>query len=683
MPDILRKSVTSAVIKSDDAQGVVEAVVGTTGGDPDRQGDVVLPGAWRKAVASVAQKAPKVVWHHENGITSDKFTLAGKVTGLRELLPGDPSLPESIQSAGRGALVAKMQFNLSTQVGREVYSNVAGGFTDEWSVGFLPEDAAYNKDRGYNEIKSAYPLLEVSPVLMGASVGTATLSAKAAETPTSQSTDDPAAADTANGTPATRAEEDVETETNTRSNTVANEPTPDAGAEPVVKSEDLRSMIADAIKTALDNRTDPDTRPSLDGVAVTTAPQDKSADELKAKGYFTPVAQLASERVEGFNINWYPRGDIYNFSVARYSYAQSMAQNGLNQYAVNQIAPWEKQYIEAGQRDKMVNPITKANMGDMVSGQDGGFLAPEQWNQQLYDLLYPSSIVSQLPVTIQQVPTRIVHWPVLSNNVTVYYVGENAALTASSPQFRQITATMRKQAVLVYLSNELIRDSSPQADNVLRNHAAIEMAIDQDAALLAGDGTSGGPKGLLSMSGVTTSTGPAHLGYTDLVKGIFQVETLNGSTITRVGQAGCTGIVANPVLKKQIAALVDSNARPLWDFSLRNVNISGSPAGNGRMPNPGAPLAGFLNVPAWALSNNNNTTASASAPLPKTEGSQNIFFGDWRWIILAQRMDIEFMASNVAGNTFANDQTAIRLIRRYDVVCPHPEAFFVLQSVSS
>ena len=681
MSVLTRKSFTSVVLKADDATGVVEAIVNTTGGEPDRQGDIVMPGAWRKAIAHLNQKAPKVVWHHENGVTSDRFTVAGKVVGLREALPGDPSLPDAIMAAGRGALIAKMQFNLATQVGREVYSNVAGGFTDEWSVGFIPEDAGPNK-RGHREIKSAFPLLEISPVLMGASVGTATLSAKAADE-TSESTDVVSVADTDNGPLPTRADGDIVTTKTSRSNPV--EPSTDPGVK-VEPAKYLTAEDADGLADKLfarwqEKQTDPSTRPSL-GVDLPETPK-QSINELAAKGYFSPMAKRNLERAESFNINHYPLGDIDNFSVARFAMAQSFAFNNvMGELAYKKVAPWETAYIEAGMKDKLIDPITKANMGDMVSGQDGGFLAPEQWNQQLYDLLYPSSIASVLPITRQTVPTRVVHWPVLSNNVTVYYVGENAALTASSPQFRQITATMRKQAVLAYLSNELIRDSSPQADNVLRNHAAIEMAVDQDAALLAGNGQNGAPTGLLSMSGLTTSAGPTHLGYTDLVKGIYQVETLNGSTITRVGQTGCTGIAGGPILKKQIASFADTAGRPLWDFSLRNVNISASPTGSGQAPNPGAPLSGFLNVPAWALANNQNTTAGVS-PLPSAEGSQRIFFGDWRHLIIAQRMDIEFMASNVAGNTFANDQTAIRLIRRYDVVCPHPEAFFVLTSVNS
>jgi HK97 family phage major capsid protein len=40
------------------------------------------------------------------------------------------------------------------------------------------------------------------------------------------------------------------------------------------------------------------------------------------------------------------------------------------------------------------------------------------------------------------------------------------------------------------------------------------------------------------------------------------------------------------------------------------------------------------------------------------------------------RQDVEIMVSNVAGTSFAADQTWIRLISRYDVGVAHPEAFF-------
>lgn len=44
------------------------------------------------------------------------------------------------------------------------------------------------------------------------------------------------------------------------------------------------------------------------------------------------------------------------------------------------------------------------------------------------------------------------------------------------------------------------------------------------------------------------------------------------------------------------------------------------------------------------------------------------------------RQDVEIMVSNVAGTSFASDQTWIRLISRYDVGVAHPEAFYAFSN---
>ena len=54
-------------------------------------------------------------------------------------------------------------------------------------------------------------------------------------------------------------------------------------------------------------------------------------------------------------------------------------------------------------------------------------------------------------------------------------------------------------------------------------------------------------------------------------------------------------------------------------------------------------------------------------PLLLAENVSNRFSSD---------VPIEIVTSNVAGTSFANDQTWIRLISRYDVGIAHPEAFF-------
>lgn len=449
---------------------------------------------------------------------------------------------------------------------------------------------------------------------------------------------------------------------------------PEDEASVTMTGAELKAAIMDASAQAVDaykeKITDPSTRVRFGDPTPT---DDILTDSLVTqKGYLpSRIPQLEDGELPLVNVNKFPKGDIDNFSVARFCYADQKARMMNDQALRRKYAPWEIQYLEAGKEIPFRDPVAKANMGDMVSGQDGGFLAPEAWTQRLQDLLYPSMITNKLPITRFPVTTRVVHVPVVTNPVTINYSAENAALTASSPQFAQRTFTMRKQTALVYVSNELIADSIPQADDYIRQHAATEMALDQDKQILLGNGQTGAPMGVLNATNVTTTALGSGNGatptYANLLTGIYNVQNLNGSTNVRVGEATCTGIVGAVRVKQTIAGLLDSNNRPLWDYGVSGFRIPGSDQ----------PFQGFLGVDDWVFSNiiPTNVTVGASTD------TSYLFYGDWKHVWVAERSDVEFMVSNVAGNTFANDQTGIRVIRRYDVVIMHPEALFVHSGV--
>jgi hypothetical protein len=408
------------------------------------------------------------------------------------------------------------------------------------------------------------------------------------------------------------------------------------------------------VRREIETTTDPATRPGFTGTAK--APTDKDGNvqidfkrlaawqpakvnrvtgdvlEPKSGGFLPPLAGFSGdERTEafktaiegGFNINLFPRGDIDNFSVTRWAMASERAQHTLEGgTAFKRHAPWESQYYYACEQLALSNKA----MGDMVSGQDGGFLAPEEWSASFIDQLYPQLALSKLPVTRMNMGTRIVHLPKLTAAVSVFYAAENASITASQAQLSQLSFTARKQTFLVQISNELIRDSNPAAEGVLRNNATRYMAIDRDNA-------------------------------------IYNVENLNGSTNVPLAQAMCSGVVAPVAAKQQILNMKqgDSAARPIYDYGINYMRGQNRPDGSSM-------LDGLFGVDTWVLTN----------ILAGTVGSRNWFFGDWQHLIIMERQDIEVVSSNVAGTAFQNDQTWIRGIARYDVGVAHPEAFYVV-----
>lgn len=149
----------------DEAQGIAEHIVSVFN-NVDHGGDRILPGFFE---ASIKNKLPKGVWAH------DWEKPVAKTLEARALPAGDPLLPEEIKHLG--GMYVKAQYNLQTQNGREAFSNVSGGFVDEFSIGYSVEEANYDAKTGITDlVKGAW--YEWSPVLWGMNPLTQHLSAK-------------------------------------------------------------------------------------------------------------------------------------------------------------------------------------------------------------------------------------------------------------------------------------------------------------------------------------------------------------------------------------------------------------------------------------------------------------------------------------------------------------------------
>lgn len=151
-------------ISSDEESGVVEAYVNTMG-IPDKDNDIIAPDAFDKSIVNNLP-IPVLSGH-------DQSALVGKViTARAELITTDEY-----------QLYAKMQMNMDTQAGRDAFSNIAGDFVREWSVGFNIPDP--EKDIEYVTVEKEtirkiknLDWVEVSAVIRGASPMTSTISAK-------------------------------------------------------------------------------------------------------------------------------------------------------------------------------------------------------------------------------------------------------------------------------------------------------------------------------------------------------------------------------------------------------------------------------------------------------------------------------------------------------------------------
>ena len=161
MTEIVKYTISDAKIF--ETEGQVEAYVNTMG-VRDHDGDIIDPEAFN---ASIKANLPIPVLSGH-----DQKQIVGKVVFARA---------EELE-APEHRLLARIQMNMDTQIGREAVSNIAGDFVREWSGGFnIPgPDAVDYEKLGKETIRRIKNLdwVEVSSVIRGASPATMTIAAK-------------------------------------------------------------------------------------------------------------------------------------------------------------------------------------------------------------------------------------------------------------------------------------------------------------------------------------------------------------------------------------------------------------------------------------------------------------------------------------------------------------------------
>jgi HK97 family phage prohead protease len=162
---MIHKTMTGSAKAVDEAEGIVEAYTNTMG-VVDADGDIVESTAFN---SSIADNLPiPVLSGHDQG------KLVGKVIFAQ---------PRHIEG-DEYRLFTRMQYNMETEAGRDAFSNVAGDYIREWSIGFnIPKESDVEQEG--SDVSTVVRRIanldwvEVSSVIRGSSPSTSTVAAKA------------------------------------------------------------------------------------------------------------------------------------------------------------------------------------------------------------------------------------------------------------------------------------------------------------------------------------------------------------------------------------------------------------------------------------------------------------------------------------------------------------------------
>jgi len=285
----------------------------------------------------------------------------------------------------------------------------------------------------------------------------------------------------------------------------------------------------------------------------------------------------------------------------------------------------------------------------------GGYLVPPEYLQDLVELRRASAPLRGFVNIVGGVRTNLVYVPQQTGVSTVAWVAENATKPSTDEVLGQIAINIFTLAGIAKVSNQLLEDSSPAVDQVVRKDLAKGLGIEEDRAMINGSGT-GQPTGILNTSGiqhttgsVVTGTGQAASIYDDIVAAIGRIQA------AYFGQPD--GILMHPRTWTRLVSAKDTTGRYLGMGTIvgsQMLDLPGVPSPTGTMA--GGTMATIFGVPVILDANMPVTLSTGGA----IGNGSAVIVGAFKEAWLLERDGIAIDVSDQAGTSFEQNQTWFR-----------------------
>ncbi len=235
--------------------------------------------------------------------------------------------------------------------------------------------------------------------------------------------------------------------------------------------------------------------------------------------------------------------------------------------------------------------------------------------------------------TIVPTSSTTLRFPIITADPSGAWVAEGAEIPVSDAESDELEVTPAKLATLTVISSELADDSSPEAQTIIGDGIARDVAGKIDTAFF-GNLASPAPKGLASLTGVSTVSAGTTYTNTDPFAEAISIARNVGATLT--------SFVANPTTALAMAKVKKATGsnEPL---------LGNDPTEPTKRTVLGLPLDEFPGIPngvIWGI--------------PKAR------------VMVVMRKDTDLKISDQSH--FTSDRVAIRAITRIGFGFPHPAA---------
>lgn len=291
---------------------------------------------------------------------------------------------------------------------------------------------------------------------------------------------------------------------------------------------------------------------------------------------------------------------------------------------------------------------------------DGGYAVPVEFHKELIRVAELSGTARKL-ATIIPMGTDTKDITTLESGATAFVVGEQAAITASTPQFGRKVLNARKFAVLVKSTLELIDDNMLSEDitTLVANLAGEALAELEDDQMINGDGTGLNQTGILVDANVNVVTMSA--GNTSFEDVTYQnlVDVKHGTKMKyKKKSRGKNAWLMSEDVFANIEKIVDTTGQPVIKERANdpdNFTLMGYPIEiNEKMPG----------TPEDAVD------------------TKFLVFGSFRYYAMGDRKSITTETGYASGD-FEKDIKSQKVTERVAGVITIPEAFTVLKTAAA
>lgn len=251
---------------------------------------------------------------------------------------------------------------------------------------------------------------------------------------------------------------------------------------------------------------------------------------------------------------------------------QAAIDNELNQPTTNAIVGAPTLGKESGAKDQydqsfwnMMRGNVSANVMNALkegSDSDGGYLVPDEFENQLIQKLHQENVLRSISHVIQT-SSGDHKIPVVASEGTASWLDEEAAYTESNSSFGQVTLGAHKLGTLIKVSDELLNDSAFDLTNYISTEFARRLGDSEEEAFLTGNGT-GRPTGILNDSngakdGVTAAAADA-ITFDELIDLFYSLKEPYRKNAV---------FLMNDSTVKAVRKLKDQNGQYIWQPSVQ------------------------------------------------------------------------------------------------------------------